>query len=123
MRYGVVFEQSENGVAAYLPAIPGLAVVGDDQFDALALLDEALQWHIEGMLEDGDALPLETEDLQNYAWHVMPQRMFIAKVLAGSEYLRIADGTTAAASCNVIAQDQSLREESSMGTLELLNIA
>ena len=35
MKYGVRFEQGANGLGAYLPDVPGVAVVGDHVADVL----------------------------------------------------------------------------------------
>jgi predicted RNase H-like HicB family nuclease len=123
MKFGVVFEDSENGVGAFLPDVPGLAVVGDSKFDALAMLDIALQWHIEGLLEDGDPLPAETANPQQYQWLLSPQRMFVAKVPFGGEYLRISDGDTGPTNPWLLLANQALREESSHRPMELTTIA
>jgi predicted RNase H-like HicB family nuclease len=43
MRYGIVFEQApDGGVSAYLPDMPGVAVVAEDQTEALVMLDKAV---------------------------------------------------------------------------------
>jgi|GEM_PF-5638560 len=62
MIYRVVFEQAaDGGVGAYVPDMPGVAVVGDDEGEALQLLDEAVKWHVRGMIEDGDPIPEPSE--------------------------------------------------------------
>lgn len=47
--YGVVF-----------PDLPGCVSAGDDIAQAEAMAQEALQLHLEGMVEDGDPLPTPT---------------------------------------------------------------
>lgn len=67
MTYGIVFEVApDGGVGAYLPDMPGVAVVGADQGEALAMLDKAVRWHVEGMIEDGEPLPIPS--LSRYLW-------------------------------------------------------
>jgi predicted RNase H-like HicB family nuclease len=62
MMYRVVFERAPDGsVGAYLPDMPGVAVVADAEGDALQLLDEAVRWHVRGMIEDGDPIPGPSE--------------------------------------------------------------
>jgi predicted RNase H-like HicB family nuclease len=62
MMYRVVFEQAaDGGIGAYVPDMPGVAVVGDNEGEALQLLDEAVKWHVRGMIEDGDPIPEPSE--------------------------------------------------------------
>ncbi len=85
MKYGVVFESATNGVGAYLPDVPGVAVVGDDLAEALSLLDRALQMHVDGLIEDGDPIPDPTQDERGYQWFVSPERMHLTRFSAASE--------------------------------------
>jgi len=73
MKYGVQFEESSNGVGAYLPDVPGVAVVGETIDEALSLLGTALQWHIDALMEDEAPLPLATVDESNYDWFLIPR--------------------------------------------------
>jgi predicted RNase H-like HicB family nuclease len=58
MTYGVLFEDADDGgVGAYLPDVPGLGVVGRDRNEARTLINEGLQFHVEGMIEGGEPLP------------------------------------------------------------------
>jgi predicted RNase H-like HicB family nuclease len=69
MTYGIVFEQApDGGVSAYLPDMPGVAVVAADQAEALAMLDKAVAWHVEGMIQDGESIPPSSTDISNYRW-------------------------------------------------------
>jgi len=76
MKYGVRFEQGANGLGAYLPDVPGVAVVGDHVADTLRLLDKALQWHIDALIEDGLPLPEPTTNESDYEWLMFPERTY-----------------------------------------------
>jgi len=81
MIYGIVFEDApDGGVGAYLPDMPGVAVVGADQAEALAMLDKAVQWHVKGMIEDGEPLPTPGDDLARYRWVFALDRTFVHQV-------------------------------------------
>jgi len=84
MMYGIVFEQAaDGGVGAYLPDMPGVAVVGCDEADAISMLDQAVRWHVDGMIEDGDPLPDPTADLSRYAWLIVLDRTFVERMAPG----------------------------------------
>jgi predicted RNase H-like HicB family nuclease len=56
--YGIVFEAAPDGqVGAYLPDMPGVAVVAQDRQAAMDALDVAVRWHVDGMIEDGTPIP------------------------------------------------------------------
>lgn len=57
LRYAVVFEQTPNNYAAYVPDMPGCVSTGKTWDEMLAMIREALAFHIEAMLEDGEPLP------------------------------------------------------------------
>ena len=57
LRYAVVFEQTPNNYAAYVPDVPGCVSTGKTWDEMLAMIREALAFHIEAMLEDGEPPP------------------------------------------------------------------
>lgn len=57
LRYAVVFEQTPNNYAAYVPDVPGCISTGKTWDEMLAMIREALAFHIEAILEDGEPLP------------------------------------------------------------------
>lgn len=61
-RYLVVIERAEDGsFSAYVPDLPGCVPVGQDTADAAKrLIAEAVEAHIEGMIEDGLSVPEPT---------------------------------------------------------------
>jgi predicted RNase H-like HicB family nuclease len=56
-RYLVIVEQGPNNYSAYSPDTPGCVSAGDTIEETLSNFREALRMHIEGILEDGDAVP------------------------------------------------------------------
>ncbi len=57
MRYVVILERSENSFGAYLPDLPGCVAVGETKDEALRLIQEAVELHVDGMREEGLPLP------------------------------------------------------------------
>jgi predicted RNase H-like HicB family nuclease len=55
--YFGVIEAGEDGYGIYFPDFPGCVSGGDDLEHLVAMGHEALQFHIKGMVEDGDAIP------------------------------------------------------------------
>jgi predicted RNase H-like HicB family nuclease len=57
MKYLVLVESGPNNYSAYSPDVPGCASAGDTVEEALANFREALEMHIEGIMEDNDQIP------------------------------------------------------------------
>jgi predicted RNase H-like HicB family nuclease len=58
MDYLVIIEQGPEGSwGAYVPDLPGVAVVGSSKDEVIRLITEAIPFHIEGLLADGDPIP------------------------------------------------------------------
>ncbi|MDT5294064.1 MAG: hypothetical protein QOJ76_944 [Acidobacteriota bacterium] len=57
MRYAVIIEEGQNSFGAYVPDLPGCAAVGKTKDEVLRLIHEAIDFHIEGLREDGQPIP------------------------------------------------------------------
>ena len=57
MRYLVVVEEGPTSFGAYVPDLPGCIVAGESREEVLQLIQEAIEFHIEGLKEEGQALP------------------------------------------------------------------
>ena len=55
--YAVVIEPSGENYSTYVPDLPGCIAVGDTIEEAEAEISEAIQFHIEGLKEDGLPIP------------------------------------------------------------------
>jgi len=62
-QFTVVIEPDEEGFHAFVPALPGCHTFGDTVDEARVNIGEAIQLHIESMLEDGESIPEEREPL------------------------------------------------------------
>lgn len=47
MKFIVVIEKGENSYGAYVPDLPGCVAVGESREEALQLIKEAIDFHIE----------------------------------------------------------------------------
>ncbi len=57
MRYAVVIERAEQNYSAYVPDLPGCIATGATVEEVEAEIGEAIRLHLEGLLEDGLAVP------------------------------------------------------------------
>jgi predicted RNase H-like HicB family nuclease len=57
MRYGVVIEKGETSYGAYVPDLPGCVAAGETLQEVEELIREAIQFHIEGLREEGLPVP------------------------------------------------------------------
>lgn len=57
MRYMVVIEQGTDSYGAYVPDLPGCIAAGTTKAEVMQLIQEAIEFHLEGLREDGVAVP------------------------------------------------------------------
>lgn len=57
MRYAVVIEKGPTSYGAYVPDLPGCVAAGDTREEVVKLIQEAIEFHIEGLKEDGQPIP------------------------------------------------------------------
>jgi len=57
MRYAIVIEKAGNNYSAYVPDLPGCVATGATVDEAEAQIREAIEFHLDGMREDGIAIP------------------------------------------------------------------
>jgi predicted RNase H-like HicB family nuclease len=57
MRYMVVIEQGLDSFGAYVPDLPGCIAAGETQEEVLQLIREAIQFHLEGLKDEGASVP------------------------------------------------------------------
>lgn len=60
MRYAIIIEKGETSYGAYVPDLPGCVAVGETLEEIEALIREAIEFHIEGLREDGLPIPEPT---------------------------------------------------------------
>jgi predicted RNase H-like HicB family nuclease len=62
MRYAVVIERDESSgsYGAYAPDLPGCGAAADSLEEAVQLIQEAIRFHIEGLVESGLPVPEPT---------------------------------------------------------------
>lgn len=65
-RYAIIIERAaDGGYGAYAPDLPGCVGMGATKDEALQNMMEAIQFHIEGMKEDGLPIPEPTSEAEN----------------------------------------------------------
>jgi len=57
MRYLVIVEKGPTSYGAYVPDLPGCVAVGDTRDEVLAAIHEAIEFHLEGLKQDGERIP------------------------------------------------------------------
>lgn len=56
-KYAVVIEKGPSNYSAYVPDLPGCVATGKTLAEIENNMREAIEFHIEGMIEDGDPVP------------------------------------------------------------------
>lgn len=62
-KFAVVIEKGPNNYSAYVPDLPGCASTGRTLAEIEKNIREAIEFHIEGMIEDGDPIPEPTSSV------------------------------------------------------------
>ena len=63
MEYVVIFEKGENSYGASVPDLPGCIAVAKTMAEVKELIAEAIEFHIEGLREDGEVVPQPSSSL------------------------------------------------------------
>jgi predicted RNase H-like HicB family nuclease len=58
MKYAVLIERASENFAAYVPDLPGCVATAATEEEVLRAIRKAIEWHIEGLIEDGVPVPL-----------------------------------------------------------------
>lgn len=57
MEYLVILEQGKSSYGAYVLDLPGCVAVGQTKEEAMQLIREAIELHIENLRDNGEAVP------------------------------------------------------------------
>lgn len=57
MDYVVIYEKGDTSYGAYVPDLPGCFAIGETLEEVQTLIKEAIEFHIEGLQEDGEVVP------------------------------------------------------------------
>ncbi len=57
MKFSIIIEKSERSCSAYSPDVLGCAATGKSVEETLKNMREALEFHFEGMIENGEEIP------------------------------------------------------------------
>ena len=58
MRYTFILEQSATSVGAYVPDLPGCIAAAETKAEALELIAEAIELHLEDLKARGEPIPV-----------------------------------------------------------------
>lgn len=57
MKYLIILEPTITGYSAYSPDIDGCVAAGTDRDETVALMQDAIAFHLEGMAAEGQPIP------------------------------------------------------------------
>jgi predicted RNase H-like HicB family nuclease len=64
MRYAVIVEKGKRSYGAYVPDLPGCVAAAKTKAEVLKLIQEAIEFHIEGLREEGQSLPQSSSSIE-----------------------------------------------------------
>jgi predicted RNase H-like HicB family nuclease len=60
MKYLAIYEKTATGYSVYVPDLPGCITTAPSLEEAKLLIQEAIDFHLEGLRQDGLAIPPPT---------------------------------------------------------------
>lgn len=64
MKYAVIVEEGESSFGAHVPDLPGCIAVGETREEVLELIQEAIEFHLEGLIEEGQPIPPASSSIE-----------------------------------------------------------
>jgi len=58
MKYAVIVEEGESSFGAHVPDLPGCIAADETREEVLQLIQEAAGFHIDGLLQQGEPVPV-----------------------------------------------------------------
>jgi predicted RNase H-like HicB family nuclease len=68
MKYTAIIEQGETSYGAYVPDLPGCIAAGETRDEALVLIKEAIEFHLEDLRASGGSMPAPTASAKLSMW-------------------------------------------------------
>jgi len=62
MRFLVVVEKGPTSWGAHVPDLPGCVAVAETRTEVITLIREAIEFHIEGLREQGEPIPTPSSE-------------------------------------------------------------
>jgi len=64
MRYAVILEKGLESYGAYVPDLPGCVAAGKTREEVMKLIQEAIEFHIEGLRKEGQRVPEPSSSIE-----------------------------------------------------------
>lgn len=64
MQFAVIVEKGEPSFGAYVPDLPGCVAAAETKEEVLQLIHEAIEFHVEGLREDGQPIPEPSSSIE-----------------------------------------------------------
>jgi predicted RNase H-like HicB family nuclease len=64
VKCAVIIEKGPTSYGAYVPDLPGCIAAGDTREAVVKLIQEAIEFHIEGLREDGQPIPPPSSSIE-----------------------------------------------------------
>jgi predicted RNase H-like HicB family nuclease len=64
MRYAVIVEEGETSFGAYVPDLPGCVAIAETRAEVLRLIEEAIEFHVDGLRQDGQPIPEPSSSIE-----------------------------------------------------------
>lgn len=62
MKYLIILEPTTTGFSAYSPDLDGCVAAAADRDETIALMREAIEFHLEGLTASGESIPAPSSE-------------------------------------------------------------
>jgi predicted RNase H-like HicB family nuclease len=64
MRCAVIVEEGKTSFGAYVSDLPGCVAVAETRDEVLRLIEEAIEFHVDGLRQDGQPIPEPSSSIE-----------------------------------------------------------
>jgi predicted RNase H-like HicB family nuclease len=64
MKYAVIVEEGDTSFGAHVPDLPGCVAVAETKQEVIELIQEAIEFHLEGLRQDGRPIPRPSSSVE-----------------------------------------------------------
>src|ERR1035437_7944401 len=79
MKYTVIYEKGPTSWGAYVPDLPGVISVGDSRDEVELLIQEAIEFHLDGFLDE-EAIEFHLDGMREEGMSIPPPSSFAGVV-------------------------------------------
>lgn len=123
MKYLVMFEHGDLNYSAYVPDVPGCVSVGDTLEEAREEIREAIEFHLECLVEQGDPIPLPKTEMSEMISNGVTAEYVEVDLTEIAQHIAKVFVAEYKSELQTLTENDLLKKVKDFGTNNVLNIA